>query len=1387
MTDYSLWEVIKNGNKVLKRTVGTVEKIYEPTSAEEKLVMKNEMKTRGTLLMALLNKDQIKFHSYKDAKLLMEAIEKRLKKLISQLEIQGEVIKQEDMNLKLLRSLPSKWKTHALIWRNKADIETISLDDLYNNLKIDEPELTGSSSTSQNPQNIAFVSSNSTNSTSSTNEADNTAYATNSPQLAREDLEQIDLDDLEEMDLHWEMAMLTIRARRFIKRTSRNLDINGQKNGFNRSKVECFNCHKNGHFARECLQSVEERLAHYKKNEAVFKEKINILNLEVKLRDNSLVENKKKLEKEKKERDELKLTLEKFQNSSKSLNNLLESQVSDKFKTGLGYKAASPAVESFMNSSEMLENQENVKSRLDKWYHAVPPPYTWNYIPPKPDLMFIDEQVKSESVDVVSNVASSDVKTVKSKHEFIDVKIRVCTALSKLNLVVRPVWNNTSRVNHKNFANKMTHLHPKRRFVPQEILTKSGKLKTAGTPVNTVRPVNTTDSKPFVNCSRPISNAFKRGHSQVIRPFNKDGKGRISGKGKIKTRTLDFNDVYFWTKKEFSVARTPQQNGVAERKNKTLIEAARTMDHLGKFDGKADEGFFVEYYAVSKAIRVFNKKIMIVKETLNIRFLENAPNVKGNGPDWLFNIDSLTIYELFAGKQTNGSKDSAVDAIKKATKVDESRVSDNGGQDDQVTRSEFERLLQQERKIEEEVYVYKPPRFEDLDFPNKVDKVEKALYGLHQAPRAWYETLSTYLMENGFHRGQIDKTLFNKRHKDDILLVQVYVDDIIFGSTKKELRLQVQQKSDGIFISQDKYVADILKKFDFSTVKTTSTLMEPNKALLKDAEAEEVDVHLYKSMIGSLVYLTASRPDITFAVFAWVSDYARASLDRKSTTGGCQFLGKRLISWQCKKQTIVANSTTEAEYVVAVNCCRKVLWIQNQMLDYGFKFLHTKIYIDNESTIYIVKNLVFHSKTKHIKIRHHFIRDSYEKKLIQVIKIHTDQNVADLLTKAFDVSRRHLKLEDSNGISTLPNTEIFEQLALMRYASNSDKLTFQKVPPESHHTPSGDPTISQPPLSSPSRVSTPPHDSPLPGGHTPGITPTNVSSQEDQPEDKSGVLSATKVLADTTRVHNYSRRKRAVSTGSGRVSTGKSTSSPRATKDKGKAIMTESKPEQTTTKLRKRQERAGYEATIRLQEHHDEEVSQRIAKDAEIAQRLQEEIDATERQRMAQVHQAAQTFTEDEWENIRARVEAERLQAEEKEKYSKDDKEKMLVDLIHQRKKFFAQQRAKAKRNKPMTQAQQRTYMSNYIKHMGSYTLKQLKKLSFKEIKELFEATIRRIQDFVLVERKGDKEISKFAGAGGLKRDAEEEFNQGSSKKQKNVEASRSVQEQPVEKEKELS
>ncbi|GJV96804.1 ribonuclease H-like domain-containing protein [Tanacetum coccineum] len=319
------------------------------------------------------------------------------------------------------------------------------------------------------------------------------------------------------MDLQWEMAMLTIRARRFIKRTGKKLNINGQRVGFDKSKVECFNCHKHGHFARDyrfprnqefkgrenntrttavetptqnaliaqdriggydwsyqaeeeqptnhalmaftssgsssssesevdscsktCvkayaslkeqydnlssdykksqfnlvsykagLESVEARLVYYKKNETVLEDSINVLKLEVRLRDNALDVYKLNLEKAEAERDQLKQTLEKFQNSSKFLNEILECQVIDKFKKGLGYNAttaASPAVEGFENLID--------KSKSDKAYHAVPPPLTGNFIPRKPDLTFIDEIVESENLDVTTVVTPSNVKTVADR------------------------------------------------------------------------------------------------------------------------------------------------------------------------------------------------------------------------------------------------------------------------------------------------------------------------------------------------------------------------------------------------------------------------------------------------------------------------------------------------------------------------------------------------------------------------------------------------------------------------------------------------------------------------------------------------------------------------------------------------------------------------------------------------------------------------------------------------------------------------------------------------------------------------------------------------------------------------------------------------------------
>ncbi|GJZ66706.1 putative ribonuclease H-like domain-containing protein [Tanacetum coccineum] len=736
-------------------------------------------------------------------------------------------------------------------------------------------------------------------------------------------------------------------------------------------------------------------------------------------------------------------------------------------------------------------------------------------------------------------------------------------------------------------------------------------------------------------------------------------------------------------KREFSIARTPQQNRVAERKNRTLIKATRTMladsklpttfwaeavntacyvqnmvlvikphnktpyelfldrklalsfmrpfgcpitilytiDHLGKFDGKVNEGFFVGYFTNNKAFRVFNSRTRIVEENLQVQFSENTSNIAGSGSNWLFDIDALTnsinYKPVVVGNQSNGnagtkacndpdSKSSLDAGFKPLGEEEEKDAEDLGNKDSEVPSTEEPRVYQEKDdnvsstnnvntasntinivndlnmpELEDIVYsnddedvgaevdinnldAFMPTspipttrihkdhpvkqiigdfhlvqhglfslvqqRINHKDFQARlvvqgytqeegidydevfapVDRIEAIrlflsyasfkdfvvyqmdvksafLYGkIEEETIAWYETLSAYLLDNGFQRGKIDKTLFIRRVKSDILLVQVYVDDIIFG-------LQVKQKEDGIFISQDKYVTDILKKFGFTDVKTTSTPMEPHKPLLKDVDGEDVDEHLYRSIIGSLMYLTSLRPDIIFAVCACARYQVNLKVSHLHVVKRIFRYLKgqpKLGLWYLKDSPFDLVAYTDSDYAGAN--------------------------LDRKSTTG-VKNPVFHSKTKHIEIRHHFIRDSNEKKLIQMIKIHTDQNIADLLTKAFDLRflekptesegfeeivdflnanpikyaltinptiyyscakkfwdtvkakmvngevqlqalvdkkkviitdstiRRDLQLEDTNGVDCMPNAVIFKRLTLMGYEKLSQKLTFYKA------------------------------------------------------------------------------------------------------------------------------------------------------------------------------------------------------------------------------------------------------------------------------------------------------------------------------------------------------
>ncbi|GJW01969.1 putative ribonuclease H-like domain-containing protein [Tanacetum coccineum] len=275
-------------------------------------------------------------------------------------------------------------------------------------------------------------------------------------------------------------------------------------------------------------------------------------------------------------------------------------------------------------------------------------------------------------------------------------------------------------------------------------------------------------------------------------------------------------------------------------------------------------------------------------------------------------------------------------------------------------------------KIEEEAYVYQPLGFEDPEFPDRVYKGRKALYGLHQAPIAWKEMLTEF-----------EKMMHKKFQMS-------YMGDLTFL-----LGLQVTQKDDGIFISQDKYVDEILKKFGFSTVKAASTPIETSKPLMKDENAEDIDVHLYRLMIGSLMYLTSSRPDIIFAICACARFQVTPKVSHLHVVKRIFRYLKgqpKLGLWYHKDSLFDLEAYTDSDYAGAS--------------------------LDRKSIIG-VKNPVFHSKTKHNEIRLHFIRDSYEKRLIQVIKIHTDHNVADLLTKAFDVSRFQYLIDVCNEIEKL--------------------------------------------------------------------------------------------------------------------------------------------------------------------------------------------------------------------------------------------------------------------------------------------------------------------------------------------------------------------------------
>ncbi|GJT35536.1 retrovirus-related pol polyprotein from transposon TNT 1-94 [Tanacetum coccineum] len=301
--------------------------------------------------------------------------------------------------------------------------------------------------------------------------------------------------------------------------------------------------------------------------------------------------------------------------------------------------------------------------------------------------------------------------------------------------------------------------------------------------------------------------------------------------------------------------------------------------------------------------------------------------------------------------------------------------------------------------INEEVYVAQPPGFIDFEKPNHVYKLKKALYGLKQAPKSWYDRLKAFLIKHEYNMGMVDNnTLFTKKRGSNLIIVQIYVDDIIFGSTCQELCddfakimhdefemsmmgklnfflvLQIKQMEDGIFFSQSKYIKEMLKKFGLEDSKPMKTPMSSDTKLTKDEECEFIDSTKYRGMIGDYV-------------------------DRKNTSGICTFVGCCLASWFSKKQTALAISTSETQYVSAEKACQQTLWMKQALIDYDIQLDDVLIMCDNKGEIDLSKNHMQHSQTKHIEIRRHFLRDNVQKGNNSIKKVSSEDNIADILTK----------------------------------------------------------------------------------------------------------------------------------------------------------------------------------------------------------------------------------------------------------------------------------------------------------------------------------------------------------------------------------------------------
>ncbi|GJU16034.1 putative ribonuclease H-like domain-containing protein [Tanacetum coccineum] len=810
----------------------------------------------------------------------------RFQSLLSQLEIHGAGVSTEDANQKFLRSLPSAWSQVSLIMRTKPGVDSLSFDDLYNNLRVFESDVKGSTASSSSPQNVAFISEN----TSSTNEV-STAYCVPNPSGQNSQ----------------------IKGNQDNRR--RDAWNSGTKDGSRTGKKE----------DSKALVTIDG-------------EGVDWTNHSKEDEDYALMACTTKSDKK--------------------------------------YKPSELV-------SERV-NESNVECQPKVWSDAS-----------------IIKEYESDSEDEYVSTPRKEQETP------------ISATGGKRETAVKSSAGCNWRPQRYNWHNDYPH-----RALKNKGIVDSG-------------------------CSRHMTG--NKAYLAKFQDFNSGpvayggSKGYITGKGKIKPGkgpTWLFDLDYLTDSMNYHPVRSENQANIHAGQQEANHNAG-TEDIIDAGDSEKEDESAQDCFVLP----IWSSYSSTI--TPDLKTDEKREGPREEEQVFLDELERLKRQEKEANEEAEALRKDFAQETKNLSEFYKSSYDDEGAVADFTN---LETIVNVSPIPTSRIISSYPSALILGDPPQQFKQEAKAIgtkwvYRNKKDERGVVVRNKARLVAQG-----------HRKDKHDIILVQVYVDDIIFGykeswcdefealmksrfqmSSMGELtfflRLQVKQKEDGIFMCQDKYVAEMLKKFDFANVKIASTPIETQKPLVKDEEASDVDVHLYRSMIGSLMYLTASRPDIMFAVCAcsrfqvtpksshlsavkrifrylkgtpklglWYprvssfdlesysdSDYARVNLDRKSTIGGCQFLGRRLISWQCKKQTIVATSTTEAEYVAAASCCGQVC--------------------DSKSNI--------HSKTKHIAIRHHFIRDAYEKKLIQVLKIHTDDNVADLLTKAFDVSRGLIGFRES--------------------------------------------------------------------------------------------------------------------------------------------------------------------------------------------------------------------------------------------------------------------------------------------------------------------------------------------------------------------------------------